>query len=1119
MVADGETPQDQQSQADSDGTGGSNVVEEAEDEEEDDDRIAFRSADGFSFEETGQAKTEDFLRRYESVDCEEFELARVEASLAELIKDTWQAFLQKYSAREFAGEAILDAIFEEAPTLEGFFKMPRSVFGIRFTMAVTNIMDGCGDSAQLKRQVETLGFQHMDLDITVPRVHVIRDIILGVMEVELGQSLEPLALQGIKAVLNYTGGAFIFVKREFAGRIRLIQRSWKIANRKEEELAEDAMAGSQVGSVDAEEVKEEEVLVDQLELQDNEEITAILHATGGIEKHAAKVPTSFNDMFLFNAAVMGFSESKWMKDILTHLDDIAVHVANSARLQEECDVMSMVLAKYKGVIHLYEFKAVMLASLRSVVPQDWDMEHETAWIWLWENIERMLKSSMGSLNVYEKTLRNWVGDISEETRMKWPKLLYKKYFKASPSAQNFLKQSTGRLHFIADRIMAMNVELYADPIAMVDEISALGLRHVGYGISTDLLTPFVTAHVEAIQEVSLSAEKHELLVQSYRWSMSLIAKMLMRIIMEGSTVVMKAINTNHEAVLKKAVAVVPRGQRASELLNVSCGTQSISPLYWAIDSGSLISAKAIIEDLLTIRADRDVYYYGCDALFTRHPDLIHRMCLCAPSLLEPLLDGLVWRSRSTVDGQRRVNYYVKHLVQDLDGNFSETLSWLVEYQDPHVVSHPAAALAADLIWFRFAVFYFLRGRCYLLFTLCVFIAGQAVLGQRDESFEENVAIFACRCFLYFGSMCQLLYSQVKLAYVDIKRGAIDRSYIFPIPEYLFDVQQALYMTLVSALIIMFFLEPILWCIKDSAELGTEMNNSTGTYIFTENCAAAEDMGAYYIFSGLAMLLYWALLVDFAVISMRLSAFVLVCSRVFSEVALFGLALGFLIVAFATAISTLNHSLLSYDGVHLWLGALLRISLGMFPATEYLSFREEVPVLVAVSAFVAVVFVVMLNLLVAQLTESYHSMFQDMQGYARLNRAAVVVSVTEEVTQKSWGRFLKRLGFEERLEFNEGDVGLAGGIQILEPANASTVTTDSIKRYGGSTAPSMPWPEDESLKVEEDRFERLEKLIIKTSQPKKSRSTRKTTTTNLAATLQGLPAVSGSGVSNASNAED
>ena len=35
------------------------------------------------------------------------------------------------------------------------------------------------------------------------------------------------------------------------------------------------------------------------------------------------------------------------------------------------------------------------------------------------------------------------------------------------------------------------------------------------------------------------------------------------------------------------------------------------------------------------------------------------------------------------------------------------------------------------------------------------------------------------------------------------------------------------------------------------------------------------------------------------------------------------------------------SRLEYDGVHLWLAALLRISLGMFPASDYLRFREEV----------------------------------------------------------------------------------------------------------------------------------------------------------------------------------
>ena len=98
--------------------------------------------------------------------------------------------------------------------------------------------------------------------------------------------------------------------------------------------------------------------------------------------------------------------------------------------------------------------------------------------------------------------------------------------------------------------------------------------------------------------------------------------------------------------------------------------------------------QAMIEDLLTIRADRDNYYYGCDALFGRHPEIIHRLCAwlatvtgggapgariagCsawlavgsklssaasgadAPTLLPTLLDGLVWRSRIASGGAVR----------------------------------------------------------------------------------------------------------------------------------------------------------------------------------------------------------------------------------------------------------------------------------------------------------------------------------------------------------------------------------------------------------------------------------------------------------------------------------
>lgn len=118
-----------------------------------------------------------------------------------------------------------------------------------------------------------------------------------------------------------------------------------------------------------------------------------------------QVPTTFSEMFLFNAAVMGFAESSWMTLILDQFHNIVTNVANSYRLQEECDVLTLVLDKHEGQVHLSEFKAharkwkscfcrspchypskaVMLSSLRSLVPKEWDSEHEVAWNWLWES--------------------------------------------------------------------------------------------------------------------------------------------------------------------------------------------------------------------------------------------------------------------------------------------------------------------------------------------------------------------------------------------------------------------------------------------------------------------------------------------------------------------------------------------------------------------------------------------------------------------------------------------------------------------------------------------------------------------------------------------------------------
>merc|ERR1740117_2161189 len=100
------------------------------------------------------------------------------------------------------------------------------------------------------------------------------------------------------------------------------------------------------------------------------------------------------------------------------------------------------------------------------------------------------------------------------------------------------------------------------------------------------------------------------------------------------------------------------------------------------------------------------------------------------------------------------------------------------------------------------------------------------------------------------------------------------------------------------------LEPILWC----------MGHDDGMLFFA-NCSEAVGIQfAYSIFSMFAMLLYFALLIDLAVLSTKVSAYVLVCIRMLSEVCLFLLALAGILLAFACSISVVKHDEPDFKGI-------------------------------------------------------------------------------------------------------------------------------------------------------------------------------------------------------------
>ncbi|CAJ1346765.1 unnamed protein product, partial [Effrenium voratum] len=437
---------------------------------------------------TGHGQTvemnEAMFERYQMVQDQSFEEIQMPVAMAEQIQQIWSALVAKLNGREAAGEAIYDAILEEAPSMKSLFKSPRSVFAMRFMNGLNSMIAEAANASSLKKQVETYGFMHLELDLSTPRVEIVRDAILSVLDQELGLPLTSTARASINLLLNYIGGAFIFIRRELAGRIRIINRSWRAANR----VSIADMPKDLPGEKEAEEEKEKKEPGQELaEKKDETHDQSTANSSGSFTGRSGRaekmqVPTTFSGMFLFNAAVMGFGESQWMNLVLDRLDSIAMNAANTGRLQEECYVLSIHLSKVKEAINLYEFKAVMLAALRSLVPDDWNMDHEVAWNWLWENVERILQSTISLPRTYERVVRNFLLNLSEEHINQLRQLTFKIFFERAPAGQDYFKQSATRLFFILDKNNEMVMEMYSDPSKVVEELSALGLRHVGYGV-------------------------------------------------------------------------------------------------------------------------------------------------------------------------------------------------------------------------------------------------------------------------------------------------------------------------------------------------------------------------------------------------------------------------------------------------------------------------------------------------------------------------------------------------------------------------------------------------------------------------------------------------------------
>merc|ERR1719217_1436225 len=553
--------------------------------------------------------------------------------------------------------------------------------------------------------------------------------------------------------------------------------------------------------------------------QQKKQKTAEEEETGsnsGSSKHGSQkqgdgiqnIPTTFKEMFQFNAAVMGFGQNLWMNEVLDLFNNIMSNFSNVGRVQEECYVLTIRISKVAtGKVNLPEFKSCRLASLRSLLPKEWSTAHELAWSWSWERIESFLLENMGKTVKWEKSLNTLLDGIDEATGYQIRQDIYARFFATTPAGESYFKQNVTYLHLLVTKVLGLCLMMYKDPVYCVDDISGIGLRHVGYGIPTELFQPFIVVICGVIRDLGVD----EVTLKSFTWVLNLIGQMQTRTITEGSTIVMKAININSPKAVKAAIACAARGVRASWMLLITVGTRDISPFLWSEQSGAIEAGLAMLEDLLTIRADRDKYYYEFDYLFKRHPDLVNTCLTDAPGLVVPLLDGLIWRSRLTVNGYRRVNYYLKYLLVDPEGKFAKNMEWVVKSKDPRLMVHPMLVLLGDIVWSRVALRSFIQRKAWFIFTLFVFVISQSIIKGLLEADPEDAglryATFAFRIFIYMFSMGQMVFVHMSRILGSYRRGDVIELGKCPIPSYLANWQEAFNLVLMLVLMSMLATEP------------------------------------------------------------------------------------------------------------------------------------------------------------------------------------------------------------------------------------------------------------------------------------------------------------------------
>ena len=316
------------------------------------------------------------------------------------------------------------------------------------------------------------------------------------------------------------------------------------------------------------------------------------------------------------------------------------------------------------------FTEAAVTMLKTTLPSDqFGDEHEDGWLWAMNQVNRMFLHELRMYRLREKhltsslhqTLAHNGGSLDKAVGSFFDKL----FEEHEIFDKSFVKPIAGQA-----KMFALAVSFLTDTLEIkVGSPFFIRLQKLTTGHIQLCLQEF---HFEMFGNVLLAWLK-VLMTDAGCWSGSvekcwtsqyqMVSTAMLNLLIKSASPALLAVLNNNEDDLCLALDSFPRGYRIGRAIETNMCGEMVSLLELSSRRGAVGCSHVMVQDLSTIRADRQATYYGSMKLCRSLPDVWSMLSKFAPEVIDEFLDGMIWVALEPSNtGERECHMYIEGIV-------------------------------------------------------------------------------------------------------------------------------------------------------------------------------------------------------------------------------------------------------------------------------------------------------------------------------------------------------------------------------------------------------------------------------------------------------------------------